>query len=538
MFLQIDNPEKYSVALYLRLSKEDDNKKGGKYSIDDDSESIKNQRTILENYVKEQNLFVYDIYIDDGYSGTNTNRPSFQRMLQDIESGQVNMVITKDLSRFARDCSATGNFLDKYFPEKNIRFIALLDNIDTGETTTGNEMSPFLAVVNEYHARNVSKQVTATKRSKQDQGLFIGSKAPYGYKKSPSNVNVFEIDEPSAEIVKYTFSLALEGKSCRDIAMILNAKKIPTPAQYANLKPPRHQGPYSGKWSSERVSWTLKNEVYIGSMVQGRSQKVSFKSKKCRHIPREEWKVVENTHPAIIDKETFEKANMLIDSRRHTRSRTYDYLLKGIIYCHECQHPLAIINRPLADGTDSLYFICRTYQRFTKYDTCTCHNIKVDIVTNAVTEQVRNICKLYLNYLDFNELTKEAQKMYFDELKRQEKDITTLEHQLEIVTAKIDKTYEDKLSGTIDGDVFKRVYEKLQEEQRTLNKKIASLKNSESQNNSFDTKTIRELAERFLNAKEYSRELLVSLIDRVELTSNKEVLIFFKFRELGLFNHL
>lgn len=537
MYPQIENPQRYSVALYLRLSKEDSNKEGGRY-FSDDSESIKNQQTMLEKYAKEQNLSVYHIYIDDGFSGTNIDRPNFQQMLEDIEAQKVNMVITKDLSRFSRDYSATGKFLDEYFPEKNVRYIALLDNIDTGDITTGNEMSPFKAVVNDFLARNVSKTVKATKHSKQDQGLFIGSKAPYGYKKSSCNVNVLEIDELSAKVVRYMFTLALEGKSCREIAMTLNEKNIPTPAQYANLKPPKHQGPHSGKWSSERVTWTLKNEVYIGSMVQSKSQKVSYKSKKCRHIPREEWKVVENTHPAIIDRTTFEKVNMLIKSRSKTRSRTYDYLLKGMIHCHECQHPLAIINRPLADGTDSLYFICRTYQRFTKYETCTCHNIKVDTVTNAVTEQVRNICKQYLDFLDFNELANEAQKMYLNEKKRQEKDITILEHQLATVITKIDKTYDDKLSGLIDEDIFKRAYAKLKEEKKILEQKIASLKRSELNNNIFDSMTIKKLAEQFLNAKECSRELLINLIDRVELTNNKEVIIFFKFQELGVLNNL
>ena len=537
MYPEIKNPQKYSVALYLRLSKEDSNKDGGRYCIDD-SESIKNQQTMLEKYAREQKLSVYQIYIDDGYSGTSKERPAFQRMLRDIESQKVNMVITKDLSRFSRDYVATGEFLDQYFPEMNIRYIALLDNIDTGEITTGNEMTPFKAVVNDYYARNVSKNIKNTKRSKQEQGLFIGGKAPYGYQKSPTNHNILVIDETAAKIVKYMFSLALEGKSCREIAMILNADNIPTPAQYAHLNLPDYKGPYSGKWSSERVSWTLKNEVYIGSMVQGRMQKVSYKSKKCRRMPYEEWKIVKNTHPAIIDDATFEKVNMLIQSRHNTRSRTYDYLLKGIIFCHECQHPLAVINRPLADGSDSLYFVCRTYQRFTKYETCTCHNIKVETVTNAVTEQVHNICKQYLDYLDYNELANKAQKMYLLERQRQEKDIRTLQQQLISVKSKIDKTYEDKLSGIIEDDIFQRAYEKLKSEQKSLEQKIALLKDSETDNAVFDSARIRTLAEQFVNTQKYSRELIVSLIDRVELTTNKEVLIFFKFQELGLFNHL
>lgn len=537
MNVNIENPQNYSVALYLRLSKEDDKREGGRY-IEDDSESIKNQRVLLEDFAREQKLAIYDVYIDDGYSGTSFKRPSFERMIKDIEAKKVNMVITKDMSRLGRDYIDTGHYMERYFPSHEVRYIALIDNVDTGAKNYTGDITPFKALINDMYAKDTSIKITSIKRSKQEKGLFVGGKAPYGYKKSETNKNVFVVDEPAAKVVKYIFALALEGKSCRQIAMILNEEKIPTPAQYSNLTLPEHKGPYSGKWSAERVTWTLKNEVYIGSMVQGRLQKVSYKVKKCRHMPREEWKVVENTHPPIVDKEIFQKANMLIESRSCTRYRTYDYLLKGIIVCHECQYPLAIINRPTAKGEDSLFFVCRTYQRFTKYDRCTCHNIKVETVTNAVVEQVRNICKQYLDYLDYNELANEAQKVYLAEMRRQEKDVAILKEKLETITVKIDKTYDDKLSGLIDEETFTRIYQKLKEEQLNLKQKISHLKEFDKEKKEFDSHAIRELVERFLNAKQFSRELIVSLIDKVELTDDKEVIIFFKFKELDFLNNI
>lgn len=537
MYVTIENPQNYSVALYLRLSKEDDKKEGGRY-VDDDSESIKNQRILLEDFAKEQKLTIYDVYIDDGYSGTSFKRPDFERMIKDIEDKKVNMVITKDMSRLGRDYIDTGHYMERYFPEHNVRYIALIDNLDTGAKNYTGDITPFKALINDMYAKDTSIKITSIKRSKQEKGLFVGGKAPYGYKKSETNKNVFVIDEPAARVVRYMFELALEGKSCRQIAVILNEQKVPTPAQYSNLTLPEHKGPYSGKWSSERVTWTLKNEVYIGSMVQGRLQKVSYKVKKCRHMPKEEWKIVENTHPPIVDKELFKKVNMLIESRHNTRHRTYDYLLRGIIVCHECGYPLAVINRPSAKGKDSLFFVCRTYQRFTKYERCTCHNMKVDTVTNVVTEQIRNICKQYLNYLDYNELANEAQKVYLAERRRQEKDVETLKKQLETISVKIDKSYEDKLSGLIDEETFKRVYCKLKDEQMILKQKISDLREVENETEEFNSKSIRELVERFLYAEQYSRELMVSLIDRVELTDKKEVIIFFKFKELDFFNNV
>jgi len=537
MYFKIENPQNYSVALYLRLSKEDNKREGGK-NIEEDSESIKNQRILLEDFAKEHKLNIFKVYTDDGYSGTSFNRPEFEQMIRDIEDRRINMVITKDMSRLGRDYIDTGHYMERYFPEHGVRYIALTDNVDTGADNYTGDITPFKALVNDMYAKDISIKITTVKRNKQEKGLFIGGKAPYGYKKSSENKNKLEIDEKAARIVRYIFSLALEGKSCRQIAIILNDEKIPTPAQYSNLKLPEHKGPYTGKWSSERVTWMLKNEVYIGSMVQGRMQKVNYKVKKCRHMPREEWKVVENTHPPIIDKVTFQKVNMLIESRTKTRCRTYDYLLKGIIVCHECQHPLAVMNRPNANGEDCLYFVCRTYQRFTQYERCTCHCIKEETVTKAVTEQVAIVCKQYLNYLDYNELANEAQEMYMQEKRRQEKDVVALKHELEILISKIDKAYNDRLSNLIDEEDYKRIYERLKEEQRTLQQKIRELEESDSCSEVFDQRRIRKLVEQFVNAKEYSRELIVSLIDRVELTENKEVIIFFKFKELEMFSHL
>lgn len=531
---KISNPENYSAALYLRLSKEDD-KKGG-MRIEDDSESIKNQKALLENFAKEQNINIYDIYIDDGYSGTSFQRPDFERMLSDIGAKKINMVLTKDMSRLGRDYIDTGFYMERYFPEHNVRYISLLDGIDTGADNYTDDIAPFKAIFNDYYAKDISKKITSVKRDKQKKGLFIGGKAPFGYKKSSTEKNVIVIDEPAAEIVREMFQLALEGNSCRNIAVILNDRNVLTPAAYANINL-SVKGPYSGKWSSERVTSILKNEVYIGSMVQGRVQKVSYKSKKIRKLPKDQWTVVENTHEPLIDKVTFQRVNALIQSRNRTRSRTYDFLLKGMIFCHECGHPLGVMKRPLANGQEVLYFACRTYQRFTKNSACTCHCVKVETVTNAVLEQVKKICLYYANQLDLDEITNEARRRLQDEKRKQGKDIVSSKKQLENIQLKIDKIYEDKLNGEIDEELFQRMYKKFKEEQSMLRDKISSLESS-ADNISFDKQRVKELVTEFLNRKECDRALLVSLIHRIELTENKEVLIYFKYKELDIINRL
>ena len=531
MYPIIDNPQNYSAALYLRLSKEDN--KGG----DNDSESIKNQRALLEGYAQEQRIAIYDVYIDDGFSGTSDKRPDFERMLNDIDKKKVNMVITKDMSRLNRNYIDAGYYMELLFPEKQVRYISLLDGIDTGAKDYTGDIVPFKAILNDMYAKDISKKITSVKHDKQQKGLFIGGKAPYGYIKSPTEKNVIIIDEPAAEIVRYLFRLALDGKSCREIAVIINSKNIPTPADYAKIDF-SVKGPYTGKWSSECVSRILQNEVYTGTMVQGRMRKVSYKSKKCIRLPKEEWIVVENTHEPIIDRETFDKVALLIKSRNYTRSRTYEYLLKGIIFCHECGYPLGVSNRTLAGNRQMLYFVCRTYQRFTQYHTCTCHCTRVEDVTNAVLEQVHNICTQYINNLDYDYLGQEARKKLESEKRKQGKDLAYMKKQLETLNSKLDKTYDDKLSGLIDEDMFQRIYKKLKDEQNMLRKNIQELEKAENSDIQIDSTKVKELAQQFLNAKEYSRELIVSLIERVELTKNKEILIFFRFKELDLVKHL
>ena len=327
MYLEISNPMDYHAALYIRLSKEDES--------EGPSESVNNQQSLLNEFVQQHRLSVYDTYIDDGWSGTNFDRPNFQRMIADIEARKVNMVITKDLSRLGRDYILTGHYMERYFPEHRVRYISLLDGIDTGVDSTANDITPFRAIMNDMYAKDISKKISSVKHDKQRKGLFIGGKPVFGYKMHPTEKNKIVIDEDAAPMVRRIFGMALEGISCRQIAARLNAEGIPTPATYAGLTV-ANPGPYTGLWSSERISDMLQNETYVGSMVQGRTRKINYKSKKCIKQDRRDWVVVEGTHEPIIDRETFDKVRALVDSRRHTRSRTYDFLLKGLIFCHEC----------------------------------------------------------------------------------------------------------------------------------------------------------------------------------------------------------
>ena len=227
-------------------------------------------------------------------------------MIDDIEAKKVNMVITKDLSRLGRDYIMTGHYMERYFPEHRVRYISLLDGIDTGVESSANDITPFRAIMNDMYAKDISKKIKSVKRDKQRKGQFIGGKPVYGYKMHPTEKNRIVIDEKAASTVRRIFSMALEGISCRKIAAALNEEGVAAPSVYCG-RVAGCKGPYEGLWSGERISEMLRNETYIGSMVQGRQVKISYKSKKCLHQDRENWIVVPHTHAPLIDEETFRK---------------------------------------------------------------------------------------------------------------------------------------------------------------------------------------------------------------------------------------
>ena len=521
MNLEISNPMDYHAALYIRLSKEDES--------EGPSQSVQNQESLLREFVQQHRLSVYDTYVDDGWSGTNFDRPDFQRMIGDIEARKVNMVITKDLSRLGRDYIMTGHYMERYFPEHRVRYISLLDGIDTGVDSTANDITPFRAIMNDMYAKDISKKIKSVKRDKQRKGQFIGGKPAYGYKMHPTEKNKIVIDEEVAPVVRRIFALALSGMSCRNIATRLNQEGVPTPATYANL-PVARPGPYTGLWSSERISEMLQNETYIGNMVQGRSVKISYQSKKCLRQDPANWVVVEGTHEPLVDGETFRKVQLLVGSRKHTRSRTYDFLLKGLIFCHECGYPLAVLNRKNARGEDVLYFVCRTYQRFTKAGVCTCHSIKEKTVTDAVVAKVREVCQACLKPDELLPMAREAVENAGkgSGLKMELQD---LQSRIDSLTAKLDRMYTDRLNGLLPEADFQRIFSRIKGEREQLEEKRKALAFQQKSPVPSEDRA-RELVQRFIETAGESRELLVSLIERVELTEDKEVIIKFRFAQL------
>lgn len=488
----------YHAGLYIRLSKEDEG--------EGQSESVSNQLSMLTAFAERQNIQTYFTYIDDGWSGTNFDRPAFRSMLADIEEGRVNLVVTKDLSRLGRDYIGTGHYMERWFPEHRVRYISLLDGIDTGVESAANDITPFRAIMNDMYAKDISKKIGSVKHDKQRRGLFIGGKAVFGYRLSEDEKNRLVVDETAAAVVRRVFLMALEGRSCRSIAAALNAEEVPTPAIYAGLPPGR------GLWSSETISALLRNETYTGCMVQGRTRRVSYKSKKCVRQPRSDWAVVPGTHEAIVSYDTFERVGKILDARSTTRERKHPFLLKGLLFCEECGAPLGVIAR---GGT--LYFICRTYQRTGKDGPCTCHAAREDEVTAAVLEAVYEICAQYLTPTS---LLPEAERALAEVRERaaHSQKNAGLQAKLGALTARMDRAYLDKLDGVLDERDFARVYQKLREERSELERKLAQP--SEQPDGPSAVTLARDFAENALKG-----ELLFSLVRRIDLSEDRRVTV-------------
>ena len=320
----------YKVGIYIRLSREDEEKE--KYQ---ESESIGNQRTLLMQYIRQNKLNFISEYVDDGVSGTSFDRPAFNRMIADIESGKINMVVTKDLSRLGRDYIKSGYYTEQYFPEHNVRYIAILDNIDTSLDSANNDIAPFKSILNEMYAKDTSKKINSVLQAKRSNGEYLGT-APYGYKKDPENKYHLIIDEEAANVVKLIYEKYLAGFGTMQIADYLSKKKIPIPSDYNKRKRGTKSLTY-GLWQQSTVRFILSNEIYTGTVIQGKRKKVSFKSNKFINLPEEDWVKVENMHEAIISKEDFERAKKVIEATKGSRVVQNDYLFKGLLRCYDCK---------------------------------------------------------------------------------------------------------------------------------------------------------------------------------------------------------
>ena len=358
-----------------------------------ESESISNQRNILQRYIKENNLNFLKEYVDDGVSGTTFDRPGFCKMLQDIENKTINMVITKDLSRLGRDYIKTGFYIEDYFPKNNIRYVAITDGIDTYIDSTNNDITPFKAIMNDMYAKDISKKIRSVLKEKQQRGEYMCSIPAYGYKRHPSIKNKLIIDEQVRNVVEKIFNMYANGHGSSEIVNFLNSNKYLSPAGYRKIGRIRDENKTNYNWNEVTLCNMLKNEVYIGNTVQNKKTIISYKVKKVKNVDKSQYIRVNNTHEAIIDKDTFEKVQCIIEKRGTNTRPKYDYLLRGLLYCYHCKRKLQIVLKKNSKRNAKLhpYITCSN----AKEKGCYPVNINYEKFEKHIIYVVRKIVQIY-----------------------------------------------------------------------------------------------------------------------------------------------
>ncbi len=531
----------YTAALYLRLSKDDG-------FTDRDSGSIDTQREMLTRFCRENNIIIYDYYIDDGFSGTNFERPSFKRMIEDIESRNVNCVITKDQSRLGRNHLESGFYMEVYFPEHNVRYIAVTDNVDTLNSSTL-DIAPFRNLLNDMYAQDVSKKIKSALLTRQQQGQFLGTKAPYGYMKDPDDKHHLIIDERYAPVVRKIFQMSIDGYGIHRIRDYLISEKIPRPVYAACESIGSYERYISDdesvyQWSEGGVRDILRNPVYAGHIRGQKRPKISHKSSKRKSVSAAGTFVVKNMHEPIIEPEKWELVQRLIDSRRHERKREkFDNIFCGLLRCADCGYALTLCsaNRTKRENIiDMLGYQCSSYRTYGKKK-CTQHWVEARDLYDSVLDDIRKQADKALadDEKMIAEIISKLDTGAAENIKRTEKELRKAKTRLAELDRLYATLYEDKVSGNISDRNFRQLSTAYETEQIELERKICEYEQS-----LHTAKEHNENADVFVNMiKDYSgiteltSAILNTLIDKIviheaEIVDGEKVQnieIFYKF---------
>lgn len=516
----------FNVGIYLRVSREDGNLS--------ESESILNQKEQLTRYVIKNGWNLIDYYIDDGFTGTNFDRPGFKSLIDDININRINMVVTKDLSRLGRDYIETGYYIERYFPEKNIRYIAVNDGLDTFDTNnSNNDMSPFKSVINDMYAKDISKKVRASINSKVESGKFIGAFAPYGYRKSKTDKNKLIVDENVAYIVTRIFNMYLNGYGYSSIAHALNEERIPSPGQYKASYSNYRNRAGAGLWTHETIKTILINPTYAGHLTQSKYYKVSYKVKKLKNVRRDLWVTVKNTHEPVIDQGTFNQVQQLISSNvqggRHSildedySKLLQKHLLSGLVFCGDCGERMTFTKT----GKGLSYGICSKYKRF---KACTRHSIREDEINKYVLSELSDIAGKVLDRERLVNAVKDRrsqQKQNDGEI-----EIITIKNRLNEIKRTLKRLYEDKIKGIVSEQDFIDFSNDYNKEREHLNKRLDALYSQKSQSEEQQKKSddFAELIKKIVSFDDPQKSILIQIIDRIEIFENKSIKMSFKIK--------
>ena len=515
----------FNVGIYIRLSQEDKDKK-----YESDSESVINQRELLTNYVKNNNFNLIGEYVDDGYSGTDFERPGFQKLIEDIEEKKINCVIVKDLSRLGRDHIKTGYYMETYFPEKNVRFISILESYDSFKNQASNDSSTFIIACNDYYSKQNSIKIRNVLNEKRKSGKFVGSLPCFGYMRDPEDKGHLIPNPETAPIVKQIFEWRKNGIGPSRIVTMLNEKGYPTPSGYKKTN-------YSTRlivrdtWNISSVKKILSNRIYTGDMVQHTQTKVNYKSKKKITLDQSMWMIVENTHEPLVDKDTFDYVNNL----RKRNTRNYEIktgrekrLLEGKLFCKECGNRLTVLYRKKQDYWS---VNCNRYSRDPVRGRCYSHYYPYNYLEEQVLEQINKSVSKLMKELDLKQLNDEVVKNVHKETNNIDNVIKNLEIEKEKITKKITTLYNDRCDGVISTETYKELAKESEVKLKEINDLIdnENIKKYKIKNKANVLPDYTKKIKKLLDLNKPKKELIDTLIDKIVIDKDRDITIYFKY---------
>ena len=510
----IKNNKKYNyggdvTALYARLSKDDD--------LVGDSNSIVHQKEILAKYAKEHGFTNIEFYVDDGFSGTNFNRPDFQRMMADAEEGKISTVIVKDMSRFGRDYIMVGYYTEIYFSNLDIRFIAINDNVDSN-IQTENDLTPFKNVFNEWYARDTSKKIRAVFKAKGNSGKHLSTNPPFGYKKDPNDKDKWIIDEEAAATVRRIFQMYVHGYRISEIGHKLTEEKVETPILYymnRGIKT-NARSEYPEIWDLMSIKYILSQTAYAGHTVNFQTAVKSYKTKKQIRLPKEDWIIYRNTQEPIIDEKTFETVQQMRKVKRARTKYNEPNMFSGLLYCADCGNHLTI--QRVARNRKMDNFSCATYRK-KKKGLCSCHRILVSDIETIVKEDLQKVCEyVFLHEKEFTDEYLSGSKKETVKFQAKTKaELKRLSERQEEIGKIIRKLYEDKVNDRITDERFDFLAKSYEDECNELKTKIQELKNTLAASVQDEENLLKflKVVKSYTEIEELTPEILNSFIEKI-----------------------
>ncbi len=516
------------TALYCRISLDD----GG----DNESMSISNQKLLLKDHAEKLGMFQYEYYVDDGYTGRNFNRPSFRRMIADIEAGKVGCVITKDLSRLGRNYIEAGTYIEIFFPKHNVRYIAVTDVVDS-LTSPELDITPFKNILNDMYSRDISKKVLAGRMTRSRQGKFCGGTPPYGLKRDPEEKGHLLIDPETAPVIRKIYDMALDGWGCMRIAKRLMEDKAPI----THVKTQTECDANYYYWSASRISHILRNPFYKGAHLVCRTHQKGIRSGTVDIIPREDWEIIENCHEAIVTPEEWDKVQELIDGRpaiMEGNACPFYNIFHGIIYCATCGKSMQVryekvgrtgknrFTGKMREPIDKAYYICQTYNRLGK-NACTSHKIEARDLYDLVLKDIQELAAMALQDADafYSRLCRRMERQYQTDASEVQRECEKLEVRNQEIDDLFLNLYTDKAKGILSEQRFLKLTSAMEQEQEANRKRLQDLslliRRTESQES--DVQTFIHEIRQYAAIQELDEAMLHRLISRIVVGEMKKV---------------